>query len=172
VFPKDMNLGEDMISHDLFHHAFQSVYLAQEYYFYYQREGSLLRTNNVSSRIKSQYQYSQNAYGRYLFVKKHPQYHSMLQTIKERSMVEGVITIRNMVSYLQYASHDHFQLQVNRLRTIPLSGKDVLSFGFKFDIFLLKIHPTLYKTIRKFYVYVTRMKRLSIKNAVLSKIVI
>ena len=151
VFPKDMNRGEDMISHDLFHHASQSVYLPDEYYFYYQSDGSLLRTDSISSQIKLQYQYAQNVYSRYLFVQKYPQYHSMLQAIKEKTMVEGIITLRQMVAYPQYTSDEHFQLQAQWLRKIPLSKRDALSRGFKLDILLLKIHTGLYKMVRKLY---------------------
>jgi len=156
VFPKDMNRGEDMICHDLFHHASQCVYLPGEYYYYFQSVGSLLRTQDVESQIKLQYQYAQNVYSRYLFVKKYPQYHSMLQTIKERAMVEGVITLRQMVAYPQFTSGEHFQLQSKWLRAIPLSKNDALSFGFKLDIFLLKIHPKLYKLVRKFYTFIKK----------------
>ena len=160
VFPKDLNTGEDMISHDLFHHAAQSVYLSDEFYFYFQRDGSLLRTNSIASRIRSQYQYAQNVYNRYLFVKQYPQYHRMLQIIKERAMVEGVISLRDMVAFPQYSSEDHFHVQVNRLQTIPLSfRKDALSFGLKLDIFLLKVHPKLYKTVRKLYLLMNRQHK-------------
>ena len=158
VFPKDLNRGEDMISHDLFHHASQSVYLPDEYYHYYQSDGSLLRTNDVASQIKLQFQYAQNAYSRYLFVKKYPQYHSMLQTIRERTMVEGVITLRQMVAYPQYTSDEHFKLQTKWLSAIPLSGKNALSFGFKMDIFLLKIHPGLYRMVRKLNGFIKKNK--------------
>ena len=151
VFPKGLDRGEDMICHHLFHHASQSVYLPDEYYYYYQTEGSLLRTDNVASQIKLQYQYAQNIYSRYLFVKKHPQYHIMLQTIKERTMVEGVISLRQMVANPQYTSDEDFQVQAKWLRAIPLCKRDALSFGFKLDIFLLKIHPGLYRMVRRFY---------------------
>ena len=154
VFPKDLNRGEDMICHDLFHHASQSVYLPDEYYYYYQSDGSLLRTDNFASQIKLQYQYTQNVYSRYLFVKKNPQYHSMLQTIKERTLVEGVITLRQMAAYPQYTSGEQFQIQSKWMRAIPLSKKDALSFGFKLDIFLLKIHPKLYLMVRKIYTFI------------------
>ena len=158
VFPKDLNRGEDMICHDLFHLASQSVYLPDEYYYYYQSNGSLLRTDDIGSQIKLQYQYTQNVYSRYLFVKRNPQYYSMLQIIKERTMVEAVITLRQMIEYPQYASNDHFQSQSRWLRAIPLSKSDALSFGFKLDILLLKTHPKLYKMVRKFYAFIKKNK--------------
>ena len=156
VFPKDLNAGEDMVSHDLFHHASQSVYLADEYCFYYQREGSLIRTDSISSRIKLQLQYARNLYSRYLFVKRHLQYHSMFQAVKERTMVESVISLRNMVVYPQHASMDCFQLLTKWLKAIPLSKRDALSLGFKLDIILVKINPKLFKTVRELYSFIKK----------------
>jgi len=53
VFLKGLDLAEDFICQYLFHNASQSVYLSNEYYFYYQREESLLKPANINMKIKS-----------------------------------------------------------------------------------------------------------------------
>ena len=156
IFYQNYNLGEDFISHDLFHHAYQTVFLSDEYYFYFQREDSMLRARTISSKMRSQYQFAEATYDRYLFVKKHTQYHSMLQDMKERTMVEGVISLREMVVFPQLTLADSFHSLAKRLKTIPLSKKDSISVGFKLDLFLLKLHPDFYKMIRKIYGFVKK----------------
>ena len=154
VFYNNFNMGEDfIIAHYLFHHAAQTVFLTNAYYFYLQREDSLLRARTGASRIRSQYEFAVATYDRYLFTKKNPQYHCMLQDMKERAMVEGVIALREMMVYPQHTPVGWLQAQSKQLKTIPLSRKDAISFGFQFDIFLVKIHPKLYQLVRKLYVY-------------------
>jgi len=159
VFYNNYNLGEDFIAHDLFHQASQTVFLADTYYFYFQREDSMLRARTVASRMRSQYQFAVAAYDRYLFTKKYPQYHRMLQDMKERAMVEGVISLRDMMAYPQHTPDGWFQSQTKRLRAIPLTGREGISFGFKLDIFLVKIHPKLYQLVRKLYVYFKNVQK-------------
>jgi len=151
VFHKDLNLGEDFISHNLFHHASQTVYLPDEYYFYNQRKGSMLNHNSISSRMKSQYDFSQAIYSRYLFVERHPQYHRILQDAKKRVVYHGFRFLHDMVAYPQYACDEWFETQTRQLRSIDLPRKNMLSVGLKFDLFLLKIHPICFKIFRKMY---------------------
>ena len=153
VFYYNYNMGEDYIAHVLFHHASQTVFLTDAYYFYFQRDNSLLRVRPVATKMRWQYQFTVAVYERYLFTKKYPQYHSMLQDMKERAMVEMVISLREMMAYPQHTPDGWFQSLTERLRAIPLSGREGLSFGFKLDIFLVKIHPKIYQLVRKLYLY-------------------
>ena len=151
VFPKELDVAEDFINHSLFHNASQSVYLPNVYYFYYQRDGSLLNYNTIQSKIIHKYHFSQNLYSRYLFVQQHPQYHSILHNIKERNVNHGFISLRYMVGYPQYACDEWFKTQVRQIRSIALSRKNVLPLGTKLDLFLLKIHPICFIMFRKLY---------------------
>ena len=154
VFPEGLDVAEDFINHTLFHLATQSVFLPNVYYFYYQRDGSLLNYNTIQNKIKHKYHYSQNLYSRYLFVKQHSEYHSMLQYFQKRVIFGGISILRNMAVYPQYASEEWFDTQTHQLRSIAISRKDILSLGIKIDLFLLKIHPKCFKIFRKLYYHI------------------
>ena len=153
VFPKGLDVAEDFINHTLFHLASQSVFLPNVYYSYYQRDGSLLNYNTIQNKINHIYQFSQNLYGRYLFVEQHPEYHSMLQHVQRRVFTHGFRLLRNMVIYPKNASDEWFKTQTRQLRSITLPRKNELSLGLKLDLFLLKIHPKCFKIIRKLYCF-------------------
>ena len=158
-FLKDLNLGEDFISHHLFHKARQSVFLSTDYYFYYQREGSIIRAGSVATRMKHQYQYTQAIYSRFLFVKQHPQYHFMLQEIKERLICEGLMSLRHIVDFPQLFPPDSFEKLVKQIKSVRYTRKTVLWLGFSIDLFLLKIHPEFYKIIRKLYLSILKITK-------------
>ena len=159
TFHKGLNLGEDFISHDLFHQASQSVYLPDEYYFYNQRKGSMLNSNNISSKMKKEYDFSQAIYSRYLFVTQHPQYHRMLQDAQKRVIIHGFRFLRDMMVYPKSASKEWFDTQARQLRSIAVPRKNILSRGLKLDLFLLKIHPKCFIIFRKLYYMIKKVPK-------------
>ena len=159
-FKKDLNLGEDWIAHILFHHASQSVYLADEYYFYYRRfYGMMNSLSNSMKTVKAHYQFTQEVYDRYLFVEQHQQYHRLLRYIKEITVFRGILCLRDMVTF--GSCDEWFENLARKVRSIPLPVNCDFSFvdfedhispsEFKFHFFMLKIHPKCFKISRKIY---------------------
>lgn len=152
VFPEGLDVAEDFINHTLFQLASQSVYLPKTYYFYFQREGSLLNYNiTTQNNIKHKYQFSLNLYNRYLFVKQHPEYKSVMQFLVSETLFYGVIALRLMVSYPNLSGEGWYDSLSRKIGKLPLLLKNNLHIAFKIELFLLKIHPKCFKIIRKLY---------------------
>ena len=149
VFPKDMFYEDFIMMHFLFHHASQSVYLNNAYYFYYQRSGSILNANTIQKKIKTDLHWAIVNYNRYLFVKQHPQYHKMLPSVKNKALLHGVNFLRSVVDYLHFVSKETFQQQLQQIKSIPFSFRDAIPFIFKLDLLILKLLPFCYLPYRK-----------------------
>lgn len=151
IFPTDRVYEDIPIVHTLFHHASQSVFLYRKYYFYYRREGSIVNSNNIAKKMKAQYHYAWAYYDRYIFTTQYSQYNSELQRLKNKALLEGVVCLRNMITFPQYFSDNDFELQAKRLKTISVSRKDALPFLFKLDLFILRMGSNNYKKYRSLY---------------------
>ena len=152
MFQKDLNLGEDFISLDLFHHASQSVYLPDEYYYYIRRKGSMVNANNISSKLKMYYDFSRAFYSRYLFVEQHPQYHCALPIVKFQAVNSGIILLHNLHLYPKYYNNDYFKDISKQICSIPFTRKDKLKRSLKIQLFILRISPKLYMMMKTLYV--------------------
>ena len=151
TFPKGLLIDDIAYVHVLFHHASQSAYLHATYYYYYQRAGSIVNPKTESSDRKKQYHHAWALYERYLFVKQYPQYHEMLQPIKEKMLNVGVAALRCIFDFPQDFPNDEYQKHVQRLKSIPFSCRDNLPFLYKFDLLVWKIHPRCYRMYRLLY---------------------
>ncbi|MCL2074766.1 MAG: glycosyltransferase family 2 protein [Marinilabiliaceae bacterium] len=156
-FPKGRGFGEDFISHDLFHKVRQSVYLHKDYYFYFKRNGSITKTENLSAEIKNQQDYSDAYYERYMFTNSYPQYHSALPRIKKMTICIGMNLLRNMINYPQFFKFDYFYTKARQLSLIPINQNDRLSKSIKINFLLLKFSPKFYKIIKKIYLKILKI---------------
>jgi len=157
VFPADYYLEDFVIMPFLFHHASQSVYLNDAYYFYYQRTDSLMNELAIQKTLIRNMQWANANYNRYLFVKNHPQYQEMMQCVKRMALYRGLLFLRNVVDYPHFFPSDAFKQQSKLLRSIPFSYREIPCF-FKPDFLILKILPRFYKPFyRFFYRHLTRI---------------
>lgn len=169
-FPKGRVYGEDMIIHELFHRAAQSVFLDKEYYFYLVRSGSVSRQgNNLRREMKNFSDYSDAYFERYMFVNQHYEYHRALPEIKlmTRNLMIGLI--RNMVAYPRLFTKKQYITKVNQLRHIPLEKDDKIKRLLKFELQILYFSPLCYKFFRLFYIcifFVTNKLKLTNKKLV------
>ena len=152
-FPKGRGMAEDFIAQYLFHNASQIVYLPYEYYFYFQRKGSITNpSQNLSVEMKIQRDISDAYYERYSFVKQHPEYHSVLSPVKHKTICLCIGLIRNMMVFPQYFTNEYFKVKAEQLRSIPLTHEDNLRAALKIEMYIIKMSPKLYKILRTFYV--------------------
>ena len=156
-FPKGRGLADDFISLYLFHQALQSVYLHNEYYFYFQRSGSIINPQNIEAEIKNDYDFSNALYERYLFINQHPEYHKVLPLIQRKTIYHSIRFLRKTTIHPQYISKGNFTDIVGQLRTIPFPKGEKLQRSLKIELYLLKISPKLYKFLRMFHIQIFRV---------------
>ena len=154
-------LYEDIAgTHILFHHAKQTVYLHDAFYYYYQRSGSLVNPQNIHSKANKSLHLVNALYERYLWAKQYPQYHSALHIVKRKALVRGLVFLRGIIDYPQYSPATRYKEQTERLRKIPLSLRDIKLFIFQPDLLILKILPScykpLYRLLRRLYNFMKR----------------
>ncbi|KAA6303727.1 MAG: putative glycosyltransferase EpsJ [Candidatus Ordinivivax streblomastigis] len=154
-FPKGRGLDEDLtIAHHLFHDAAQSVYLPDEYYFYYHRSNSICNANTTVSQMKNCYDRINARYERYLFVAQHPEYHAMLVHVKNIVFSVGIAGLRNMVIYPQYFPDNYFNEYSKLLNAIAFSYRGIdpnlISPLKRIELCILRISPKLYKLVISF----------------------
>ena len=156
-FPKDRKLREDFITLELFHKASQSVYLHNEYYFYLQRMGSIVNASNIQDKMRNTRESHDALYGRYLFVKKHPEYGNAFEKSKQNALQSGIILLNVMIKYPQYFSEDYHE-KAKELRAISLTNAAEFRRDLKIYYYLLKFTgPEGYKFIGSFYVLLTNL---------------
>jgi len=149
-FLKGNSFAEDYISQELFHKARQSVYLHDEYYNYFQRSTSITKAKGLSTEMKKHIDYSTAHYERYLFIEKHPEYHSVLSKHKSVTIALLICVLHNNVALPQYFPKGYFKIKANQLKSIPLSDIKI-PMKRRFYILLIKINPICYKMFRLFY---------------------
>jgi len=159
VFPTDYYLEDFVIMPFLFHQASHSVYLNDTYYFYYQRNYSLMNDLAMQKSSIRNMQWANANYNRYLFLKQYPQYQKMLPCVKRMTLYRGLLFLRNIVDYPNFFPSETFKQQTLLLKSIPLSFLD-FPFFFKLDFFILKLFPRCYKPFYKIiYRNLTRIIR-------------
>ena len=153
-FLKGNGYAEDYISHHLFHKARQSVYLHDEYYFYFQRSSSITKAKSMAAEMKNYIDFSDAHYERYLFIKQHPEYHSVLSSHKRFTIFLLITILHNIVALPQYFPKDFLKIKAKQLTSVSLSRKDSVSLKWRFYILLLKINPKCYQMFRLFYIQI------------------
>ena len=151
-FPKGKLYEDVSMMHILFHFASQSVYIHKAYYFYYQRDDSIINTKNLNTVINRQLHYAWATYERYLFVKQHPQYHSALPRVKFLAVNTGIIFLHYLHLYPKYYNDDYFKDISKQICSIPFTREDKLKRSLKIQLCILRISPKLYKVIRTLYI--------------------
>jgi len=152
-FPKGRGLSEDAsIIHILFHHASQSVYLKDEYYFYFRRSGSIsIIGKNTTLKMKNMYDTYNAYYERYCFMERHPEYHRCIILSKNKAFSRGIKLLRNSMMYPQYFPKDYSGLLLKQLHTIRFKRKDTIKKFFsplmRIEISVFLISPALYKRV-------------------------
>ena len=149
-FPKRQK-SEDFIVQYLFHQASKTALLNSEYYYYYQRSGSISKPEDISEKMKNLGYHIDAYYDRYLFVKQHPEYHSAMPTVKKYTIRYGLRLLHDMIKHQQHFNKEQFQIKVEQLCSINFSRKDNLPRGEKIDMYLLKISPNLFRLLRSLY---------------------
>ena len=153
-FPKGRGLHEDLsIIHILFHHASQTVYLRDEYYFYLHRSGSITNSAHIlKSKIKNLYDSCAAHYERYCFVQQYPEYHSMLKPIREKATMLGIFSLWDMIDYPQYFPDDAYDKQSERLKQFSLFVRDSgIYYYLNLDLWILKKIQRCYKIFYRIF---------------------
>ena len=158
-FPKGRGLSDDTtIIHILFHHASQTIYLRDEYYYYLQRSGSTCHSDTVkTSKMKNQYDTFNAFYERYCFVEQHPEYHPCLVLVKNYAFSRGMRALRNSIIYPQYFPKDHAQSVYHQLNSMQFKWKDIDREVFaplplmRMEIFVFLRFPAFHRILVKVY---------------------
>jgi len=164
-FPKGRICGEDMIVHDLFHRASQTVFLNEAYYFYLQRTGSATRTMNIQKETIAIQHFFEAYLERYFFTKQHLEYHDALPYVERMVIGFGKRLMNAIILYPQFYTPDFFYTVSNQLCVI-MSARNVYSRQFSpLKLYILKSNPRIYKMLRKFYLFVIKItNRMKITN--------
>jgi len=150
-FPKG-RVYEDMpIMPALFHNASQTVYIHKTYCFYYQRNDSITNDLTFPKYKTSQHHYALSTYDRYIFVKQHPQYHSILISLKKSATLANLYSLWDMIDYPQCFQGNTYEEQIERLKQLlPLQGGGIF-YVVRQDFVILKIIPRFYKLFYKIF---------------------
>ena len=153
TFPLGRNHGEEaVVVQSVFHNSSQTVFLDYPYYKYYQRGDSLCRIGNLEKELKKLGDCSDADYDHYSFVKKYPEYHSVLPLKKKQAAESGIKVLNQMVAYPQYYSKEYFNTKCEQMRAMSFSRKEKLPINTKLALYILKLSPKLYKVVRTLYV--------------------
>jgi len=165
-FPIGRVYGEDLIIHDIFRNASQSVQLDTVYYFYYQRSSSISHECSIAVELKKVSDFYDAHLERYLFVKQNTEYQSALQFVAYQTTHLGISLLRNMIAFPQHFTGERYKLKANELRSIPFyEYRGRLKRIFKIEIFVLKFSPILYKLLIMMCVHIIRFtNRLKLTN--------
>ena len=164
-FPKGRNLYEDVaIEYILFHHAMQTVYLQDEYYFYFRRIGSITKSDHVfASKIKNMCDAYNSVYERYCFVEQHLEYQSCLNVAKNQAFTRGLRALRNSMIYPHCFSKGYCHSLEKQLHKICFKRKDMMkeyvSPFMRIEISVFLISPACYKILIKLYAKLILKKR-------------
>ena len=150
-FPKGRIIGEDIIIHDLFHLASQTVFLNKEYYFYLVRSDSVSCQKDIRKKMKNLSDFSDAYYERYTFVMRYPEYHNALPHVKKTTKTMIMRLLRNMIVLPQYFNNEQFNVKAKQLCSIPFSQEDNLRRSDKIDLYLLRISPKLFRFLRTLF---------------------
>ena len=162
-FPKDRTYEDIPVMFRLFHHATQSVYLYDEYYYYFQRSNSITQDVNVAKKMKNRYDFYEAYYERTQFVEQHPEYHSILKYVRNFEMYAGMYALRDAVVYPQYFPENYFEslsgrlhsypfsLRAKNLKSSPFSVQAVVPYFIVLELLILKMNPRWYRRFRLFY---------------------
>ena len=157
--------GEDQLDHLLFHHASQIVFLNSVYYFYFQRSDSISKIGNIQTEMKKVSDVNDLYYERFTFVKQHFEYHSVLPLAEHYAMIFGIYMLRNIIANPRMFPQKYFDVKIEQMRSISLSGDDKLRRKLKAERYALMISPKLYKFLISLYFCMIRMtNRLKISD--------
>jgi len=156
-FPKGRALFEDLaIVHILFHHASQTVYLRDDYYFYLQRIGSISRSKHIyDNKMKNLNDAYISVYERYCFIEQHPEYHSNIIFAKNCAIFYGMQVLRYSMMYPYFFPKDNCHWVEKQLHTIGLgfTQKDMMKRFFRpsmrVQAFIFFRCPACYKMLIK-----------------------
>ena len=169
-FPKGRVYGEDMIVHDLFHRASQTVFINKEFYFYLVRSGSISQQGDIRKEMRKLSDHSDAYFERYTFVKQYPEYHSALPCVKKATRIFIIRLLCNMVACPQYFTDEQFNMKAKQMRSIHFTQEDSLQCGERINLFLLKTNLKLFKFMRVFYnrvIHITNKLKITDKRIVL-----
>jgi len=120
VFHKGRGFADDFVTLFAFHHANQTVYIHNDYYYYLQRSGSITKAQNIPVEMKNQRDYYDAYYERYSFVNRHPEYRGGLPHVIFMTTSLGINLLRSMIVFPEYFTDEYFDEKVEQLRSIPL----------------------------------------------------
>jgi len=154
IFPKGRGFAEDFINQFLFHHASQSIFVHNDYYFYFQRAGSLCNPIDTQMKLKKYRDHVDAYFERYGFVKQHPEYQAALPCVKRDAIKAGIILLRNIIVFPQHFTKEYFREKMEQVFSISIARNDHLPSGLKIELYLIKNCFKLYKFLLKLYVQV------------------
>lgn len=155
-FSKNRGLADDFITLYLFHNASQIAHLYCEYYFYFQRIGSISYPTDIRMKLKNLLDNSDAHFERYSFITQHPEYHSALSFLKFETIRLNMDLLDKMIVVSpQHFINDYFSVKVSQLRSIPLTHEDKLGRFLKLKLYMLKISPK--KVSPKLYLIMTKI---------------
>jgi len=166
-FPTGCNWGEDQINHELFHRASQTVFIDYAYYYYFQRSGSITKTNpgNLQKDFKNSRTITDAIYNRYIFVEQNPEYHSALPIVKYMAICSGIYLLRNIIAHPQYFTNNYINVKMKQIRSIPVLREYKLPRGIKIEWYTLRVNSKLYQFLRLVFIGIIRVtNRLKITN--------
>lgn len=148
-FPIGRGLDEDnSIMFQIFHQANSSIYFDSEFYFYLKRIDSICHTTDKKKIAKNIIDRNTARWEKLQFTIQHPEYHKMLNKMKNIYLSISLQNIRWIVSHNDLFTPRIKQQIINQARQVQLNQKDLIPQFFskrkKIEYFLFKHCPLLY----------------------------
>ncbi len=151
-FPVARNLDEDYsIMHLVFHQANRILSNRTTFYYYRHRSGSTCLSFDVCSMTKKSYDRFKSRKERLVFVESHPEYHLVLNQLRNNFLAVGLAVSRIVAKYPSYFPQGFFELCHKDIDSIRVSSYMPQYFNVRkrIELLVLKHAPALFKIVYK-----------------------
>ena len=154
TFPIGRQLDDDSsVMHQIFHRAEKTIYIDNEFYFYYHHEGSICLSNDDKSRARKIVDRCAARWERYVFTAEHMEYAPMLQRMKNNYVSVALAGLRFAYKHKELFNADFFMVERNRILGVDLPSSQQLPVFFskakKVEYALFKHCFPIYRSLVK-----------------------
>lgn len=151
-FPEGRSLDEDTsVMHLIYHQARMTLYNPSEFYVYRHRAGSICLRFDAKSMAKKAVDRMAARWERLQFTETHPEYHVMLNKMRNVYAVTALSGCRIAAKYPQYFPKKYLEQHRNNILSFPLNYLPAyFSKRKRIELCVLKHIPVLFKIVYKY----------------------
>lgn len=150
-FPEGRALDEDTsVMHLVYHQARVTLYNPSEFYVYRHRAGSICLTFDAQNMAKKAFDRMAARWERLQFTEAHPEYHAMLNKMRNVYVTTALAGCRIVAKYPQYFPEKYLEQHRNNILNLPLTYLPTyFSRRKKIELWVLKYTPVFFKAVYK-----------------------